>query len=66
MVANNTIGTNIPKRHNIPNARTPPWKRRIENKTNTEDPATKARNKKKGRKPVTMNVPRKTEATGCL
>ena len=30
-----------------------------------EDPATKARNKKKGRKPVIMKVPRKTEATGC-
>ena len=66
LVPNKTMGTNTPSRDSKPSARTPPWKRRSENRTNTEDPATKARNKKKGRNPVITKVLRNTEATGCL
>ena len=64
MVPNKTMGTNTPNKDSSPIARTPPWNRRSEKSTKIDDPATKARNRKNGRKPVIIKVPRKTNATG--
>ncbi|KAK2565893.1 60S ribosomal protein L35 [Acropora cervicornis] len=50
------MGTNTPNKDSSPIARTPPWNRRSEKSTKIDDPATKARNRKNGRKPAKVRA----------